>query len=416
MQWSDGKNAGFTDGTPWFALNPNYTVINAENALEDKNSVFYYYQKLILLRKEYQVFLDGSFTLLLPEDEKIFAYVRKNEDSELLVAFQGEQYILTDSRYTEQVELEAPEFTCVDIGREGYSKTIAAMVQKAFAKEGRSTLRIGFENKEISYMQYQAFVDTFAKELTGMQVEFVPLEDAVNVYREVKTEDEIAKLARAEQIGDEAFTEIVKFIHENWKDGLTEQRVALQLEYEMRLRGAEGTSFDTIAASGSNSSLPHAMPQPKLLTEGDFLTMDFGCMYQGYCSDMTRTIHIGEVVESEQKKVYDTVLQAQLAALSVVKPGMVCSDVDKCARDIIADAGYGDYFGHGLGHSVGLFIHEEPRFSMKCDAVLKPGVVITVEPGIYLPGRFGVRIEDMIVVTEDGYQNLASSPKELICV
>ena len=255
-----------------------------------------------------------------------------------------------------------------------------------------------------------------AKELTGMQVEFVPLEDAVNVYREVKTEDEIAKLARAEQIGDEAFTEIVKFIHENWKDGLTEQRVALQLEYEMRLRGAEGTSFDTIAASGSNSSLPHAMPQPKLLTEGDFLTMDFGCMYQGYCSDMTRTIHIGEVVESEQKKVYDTVLQAQLAALSVVKPGMVCSDVDKCARDIIADAGYGDYFGHGLGHSVGLFIHEEPRFSMKCDAVLKPGVVITVEPGIYLPGRFGVRIEDMIVVTEDGYQNLASSPKELICV
>ena len=305
----------------------------------------------------------------------------------MLVAFQGEQYILTDSRYTEQVELEAPEFTCVDIGREGYSKTIAAMVQKAFAKE-----------------------------LTGMQVEFVPLEDAVNVYREVKTEDEIAKLARAEQIGDEAFTEIVKFIHENWKDGLTEQRVALQLEYEMRLRGAEGTSFDTIAASGSNSSLPHAMPQPKLLTEGDFLTMDFGCMYQGYCSDMTRTIHIGEVVESEQKKVYDTVLQAQLAALSVVKPGMVCSDVDKCARDIIADAGYGDYFGHGLGHSVGLFIHEEPRFSMKCDAVLKPGVVITVEPGIYLPGRFGVRIEDMIVVTEDGYQNLASSPKELICV
>ena len=197
---------------------------------------------------------------------------------------------------------------------------------------------------------------------------------------------------------------------------MTEQRVALQLEYEMRLRGAEGTSFDTIAASGSNSSLPHAMPQPKLLTEGDLLTMDFGCMYQGYCSDMTRTIHIGEVVESEQKKVYDTVLQAQLAALSVVKPGMVCSDVDKCARDIIADAGYGNYFGHGLGHSVGLFIHEEPRFSMKCDAVLKPGVVITVEPGIYLPGRFGVRIEDMIVVTEDGYQSLASSPKDLVCV
>ena len=182
----------------------------------------------------------------------------------------------------------------------------------------------------------------------------------------------------------------------------------------MTFRVTEGTSFDTIAASGANSSLPHAMPQPKLLAEGDFLTMDFGCMYQGYCSDMTRTIHIGDTVAEEQQKVYDTVLRAQLAALAAVKPGMVCSEVDKIARDIIADAGYGDYFGHGLGHSVGLFIHEEPRFSMKCDAVLTPGIVITVEPGIYLPGKFGVRIEDMIVVTEDGYRNLAASPKELI--
>ncbi|MBO4952872.1 MAG: aminopeptidase P family protein [Lachnospiraceae bacterium] len=346
----------------------------------------------------------------------------------MLVALEGRQYILTDSRYTEQVEIEAPAFVCVDIGHEGYSKMIAkllheilmldgkACLRENFVPDGKACLRIGFENKEISYMQYRAFVDTFAKELPEVQVELVPLEDAVNAYREVKTEDEIVRLARAERIGDEAFTEIVKFIRENWKDGLTEQRVALQLEYEMRLRGAEGTSFDTIAASGKNSSLPHAMPQPKVLAEGDFLTMDFGCMYQGYCSDMTRTIHIGSQVDAEQQKVYDTVLRAQLVALAAIRPGMVCSDVDKVARDMIAEAGYGDYFGHGLGHSVGLFIHEEPRFSMKCDAVLKPGVVITVEPGIYLPGRFGVRIEDMIVVTEDGYRNLAASPKELICV
>ena len=336
----------------------------------------------------------------------------------MLVAFADARYILTDSRYTEQVEIEAPAFSCIDVGREGYSKTIAGLLQKqkASVSAGGLTFRIGFENKEISYAQYQTFIDTFAKELPEVQVELVPLEDAVNAYREVKTEDEIVRLAQAEQIGDEAFTEIVKFIRENWKNGLTEQRVALQLEYEMRLRGAEGTSFDTIAASGKNSSLPHAMPQPKVLAEGDFLTMDFGCMYQGYCSDMTRTIHIGSQVDAEQQKVYDTVLRAQLAALAAIRPGMVCSDVDKVARDMIAEAGYGDYFGHGLGHSVGLFIHEEPRFSMKCDAVLKPGVVITVEPGIYLPGRFGVRIEDMIVVTEDGYRNLASSPKELICV
>ena len=346
----------------------------------------------------------------------------------MLVALEGRQYILTDSRYTEQVQIEAPEFACIDIGHEGYSKMIAKLLHEILmlkgkdclrensVPDGKDCIRIGFENKEISYMQYRAFADTFAKELPEVRVEFVPLEDAVNAYREVKTEDEIVRLARAERIGDEAFTEIVKFIRENWKDGLTEQRVALQLEYEMRLRGAEGTSFDTIAASGANSSLPHAMPQPKALAEGDFLTMDFGCMYQGYCSDMTRTIHIGSQVDAEQQKVYDTVLRAQLAALAAIRPGMVCSDVDKVARDMIAEAGYGDCFGHGLGHSVGLFIHEEPRFSMKCDAVLKPGVVITVEPGIYLPGRFGVRIEDMIVVTEDGYRNLASSPKELICV
>lgn len=331
----------------------------------------------------------------------------------MLVAFQGEQYILTDSRYTEHVELEAPEFTCVDIGREGYSKTIAAMVQKAFAKEGRSTLRIGFENKEISYMQYQAFVDTFAKELTGMQVEFVPLEDAVNVYREVKTEDEIAKLARAEQIGDEAFTEIVKFIHENWKDGLTEQRVALQLEYEMRLRGAEGTSFDTIAASGSNSSLPHAMPQPKLLTEGDFLTMDFGCMYQGYCSDMTRTVAIGTPTD-EMKKVYQIVLDANVRAMEQIAAGQKCSDIDAVARGYIAKQGYGTYFGHGLGHGVGLDIHEEPRFSPKCDVITTENMVITDEPGIYLPGQFGVRIEDLVVVKENGYRKLSQSEKQLI--
>lgn len=332
----------------------------------------------------------------------------------MLVAYLDKQMILTDSRYTEQVMLEAKNFTCVDIGREGYSATIAQLFKEIPAKDG--VIRVGFEDKEISYMQYQAFVDAWREKLPDVWVEMVPLHDMVNSYREVKTEEEIEKLSHAEKIGDEAFDKIVPFIKEHLDENLTEQRVALQLEYEMRLRGAESTSFDTIAASGKNSSLPHAMPQKKILCDGDFLTMDFGCIYEGYCSDMTRTIHIGKDVEAEKKKVYEIVLAAQLAALAVIKPGMVCSDVDKCARDVIADAGYGAYFGHGLGHGVGLFIHEEPRFSMKCDAVLKPGMIMTVEPGIYLPGKFGVRIEDMIVVTEDGYRNLTSSPKELICI
>ena len=184
----------------------------------------------------------------------------------------------------------------------------------------------------------------------------------------------------------------------------------------MRSHGASGLSFDTISASGKNSSLPHAVPTEKLIEEGDFLTMDFGCIYKGYCSDMTRTVFVGKNPSEKQRNVYKTVLKAQLEALKLVKPGAVCSEIDKCARDIIADAGYGDYFGHGLGHSVGLFIHEEPRLSPKCHDILEPGITVTVEPGIYIPGEFGVRIEDLVVVTGNGCRNLATSPKELICI
>lgn len=343
----------------------------------------------------------------------------------MMVAYEDTCMVLTDSRYTEQVELEAPQVLCVDIGKAGYSKTVADILEKhmnqqdAGKKQG-AKIRIGFENKQISYMQYKALEDAFLQMCTkagrGYELVLVPLESEIDKLREKKTPEEIEKLTRAERIGDQAFAKIIAYIRVHVKDGLTERQVALQLEYEMRSLGAEGISFDTIVASGNNSSMPHAMPSNRYLQDGDFVTMDFGCTYEGYCSDMTRTIHIGQTVDHEMQKVYDTVLKAQLAALDMVRPGVVCSEVDKCARDIISDAGYGAYFGHGLGHSVGLYIHEEPRFSMKCDAVLEPGVVITVEPGIYLPGRFGVRIEDMIVVTEDGYRNLATSPKELICI
>lgn len=365
------------------------------------------------LLKEYDL-----HALILTDGYNIHHLTGYRGHTGMLLAYGDSCLILTDSRYTEQVELEAPQVQCVDIGKSGYSKAVADRIMHGLYPEAKSSnqLRIGFENKHISYMQYQALVDAFAKDYSDLEAVFVPLENSVEKLRERKTSEEIEKLAQAEAIGDQAFTKILDFIKKNLNAGLTEQQIALQLEYEMRLLGAEGVSFDTIAASGKNSSLPHAMPSARCLEQGDFLTMDFGCKYQGYCSDMTRTIHIGSMVDSEMQKVYDTVLKAQLAALSMIRPGIVCSEVDKCARDIISDAGYGAYFGHGLGHSVGLYIHEEPRFSMKCDAVLEPGVVITVEPGIYLPGRFGVRIEDMIVVTEDGYRNLASSPKELICI
>ena len=197
------------------------------------------------------------------------------------------------------------------------------------------------------------------------------------------------------------------------KPGMTELEAAAELEYLMKQEGAEDLSFNTIVASGLNSSMPHAIPGTKQFEKGDFITFDFGCKYKGYCSDMTRTVVLGKASD-KQKEIYNVVLKAQLAGLDALKAGKSGASVDKVARDIIADAGYGEYFGHGLGHSVGLFIHENPRLSPSDDTILKENMIETVEPGIYVPGLGGVRIEDMVVVTKEGHINLAHSPKELI--
>ena len=197
------------------------------------------------------------------------------------------------------------------------------------------------------------------------------------------------------------------------KPGVTELTIAAKLDYYMRELGAEGNSFDTIVASGLHSAMPHAVPTAKKLEKGDFITMDFGCRYDGYCSDMTRTVVLGEA-SSKQKEIYGIVLKAQMAALEQICAGKTGSEVDQVARGLIAEAGYGEYFGHGLGHSVGLFIHEEPRLSPKCHSALQKNMTMTVEPGIYIPEFGGVRIEDLVVITEKGCRNLAHSPKELI--
>ncbi len=330
-----------------------------------------------------------------------------------MLFFGDRRCILTDSRYTEQVTIEAPDYECIDIGIEGYSKTIAGLLSEAMPVEGFNAsdkLLIGFENKDISYTQFRAFEDQF-KKVYGEFFEMIHLDNEISNLRMVKTSEEIEKIAMAESIGDKAFEHILGYI----KVGMTEKDIALELEYTMKKLGAEGLSFDTIVASGPNSSLPHAVPSDRQIQEGDFLTMDFGCIYQGYCSDMTRTIYIGHKPSNKQQEIYDIVLRAQQEAMKHIRPGVKGSEVDAVARDIITAAGYGEYFGHGLGHSVGLYIHEEPRCSRKCDTVLEAGMTMTVEPGIYLPGEFGVRIEDLVVVTPEGYKNLTSSDKNLIC-
>ena len=312
------------------------------------------------------------------------------------------QVILTDSRYTLQAEEEGKDCEVRTIkGERVYGVLLKELLEEDKVK------RLGFEDGVMTW-QFVKKLQEAAGDKWGEE-RWVPLGEELSLLRAVKDEGEIEKLARAEQIGDEAFSYILTQI----KPGITELEIAAKLEYYMKSHGAQEKGFDTIAASGLHSAMPHAVPSEKVLEKGDFLTLDFGCKYQGYCSDMTRTVVIGKANE-KQKEIYKIVLEAQEAALAGLRAGMTGAEGDALARKVIEEAGCGDYFGHGLGHSVGLEIHEKPALSPKDQTILRPGIKETVEPGIYIPGLGGVRIEDMTVITENGIKNLTSSPKELI--
>lgn len=307
--------------------------------------------------------------------------------------------IITDSRYTEATQKEAKE------GFEVIQSTVTKGdydILKELANADGAQV-IGFEDLFLTCSAYGKLSG-----ICGFN-NMKPLGENVNDLRIIKEEWEIERLRRAEAIGDMAFSEILNYI----RPGVTELQIAAELEYSMKKNGADCLSFETIVASGANSSLPHAVPGEKKLEEGDFLTMDFGCKYKGYCSDMTRTVVVGKASD-KQIEIYNTVLNAQLEAMKVIRSGVVGMDVHNVAAGVIEKAGYGQYFGHGLGHSVGLYIHENPRFSQIEKRQIMTNTIETVEPGIYIPDFGGVRIEDMIVVTEDGFENLTNSPKELI--
>lgn len=235
------------------------------------------------------------------------------------------------------------------------------------------------------------------------------IEKILKSLRAVKSSEELAIMRKAQALTDEAFDYILDYI----RVGKTEKAVALELEFYMRRHGSEGVAFDSIVVSGENSSLPHGTPTDRIIKSGDFLTMDFGAVIDGYCADMTRTVAIGEITD-KQKSVYDTVLNAQLSAMKEIKAGAVCKDIDKIARDIIENAGYKGCFGHALGHSLGIEVHESPAFNTRDNTVLKSGMVLSVEPGIYIENEFGVRIEDVIAVTDSGCEIFTKSAKELI--
>lgn len=305
--------------------------------------------------------------------------------------------VVTDFRYTIQAEMEAEDYEIITIGNGGYDEALNDILKTD------GIHRLGFEAEDMLFATYNKLKDKLHVE------ELVPLGNEITAMRRIKTPRELESIKQAEAIGDQVFTDILGFI----KPGMTELEIAARIEYLLKVKGAQGCSFPAIVASGVNSSMPHAVPSAKKIEAGDFLTMDFGCVYEGYCSDMTRTIVIGKASQ-KHKDVYNTVLKAQLAALDFIKAGVKGKDVDKVAREIIYGAGYEGCFGHGLGHSVGLHIHENPRLSMLEEDTIEVGMTETVEPGIYIKGFGGVRIEDLVVVTKDGYENFTFSDKKLI--
>lgn len=235
------------------------------------------------------------------------------------------------------------------------------------------------------------------------------LSDTLHKLRAVKDEDEIAAITKAQRIAEAAFERLLPMI----RPGVSERELAIELDYQMRKLGADDLSFETIAVSGENSSMPHGVPGERKIQNGDFITFDFGALKCGYHSDMTRTVAVGHCTD-EMREVYDIVKTAGEKCLEILRAGLPCKDADAAARDYIEQAGYGKYFGHGTGHSVGLEIHESPNLSPRSEAVLQSGNIVTVEPGIYLPGKFGVRIEDMARITDDGCVNLTKTPKDLL--
>ncbi len=302
--------------------------------------------------------------------------------------------LFTDFRYTQQAKNQTEDFEIVEISR---TNPITNFLKEMDMK------RLGFEDDKMSFSTYSNYKDALSS------TEMVPLKGLMLDLRAIKDEKELEVIRQASKIADNGFKYILGFI----KPGMKESDVALELEFFMRKQGATGVSFDFIVASGKRSSMPHGVASDKVIELGDFVTIDFGCVYNGYCSDMTRTIVVGKANE-KQKEIYNIVLEAQLKVIEAAKANMSGIELDNIARQYIIEKGYGDKFGHGLGHGIGLDVHELPNVNTLGEKLLKPNMVISDEPGIYIEDFGGVRIEDLLIITEDGCEVLNSSPKELI--
>jgi Xaa-Pro aminopeptidase len=302
---------------------------------------------------------------------------------------------ITDFRYTDQAAKQAEGFEIIQ-------HTLPIQQEAAKQAQRLGIKKLGFEQDYMAFATFKAYEE-------AMQAELIPVSNIVEELRLIKSEAEIKILKVAADIADAAFKHILDFI----KPGLTELEVSNELEFFMRKAGASSSSFDIIVASGERSALPHGVASEKVIEKGDMVTMDYGALYNGYISDITRTVAVGEPAP-KLKEIYNVVLEAQLKGVDEIKPGMTGKEADAISRNYIAEKGYGDYFGHSLGHGIGLEVHEAPSLSYRSETVLQPGMAVTVEPGIYIQGLGGVRIEDDIIITQDGNELLTHSTKDLI--
>jgi Xaa-Pro aminopeptidase len=334
--------------------------------------------------------------MLLTTPENRFYATGFRSSAGVAVITREVNYFFTDFRYIEAAQ-EIENFEKIMVDRD---RKYNALINKVI--EAHNIKRIGFEDAKMSVSAHNDLADEVSAEL-------VALGSAVWQARSSKEPWEQERMRKAQKITEKAFDEILGLI----KPGVTEKEIAAELIYRMLKNGAEGTSFDPIVVSGKNSSKPHGVPSDKKIEYGDFVTMDFGCIYMGYCSDMTRTVAVGRATE-KMKEIYEIVLRAQHEGICAARAGVPGRSVDAAARKVIEDTGYGECFGHGFGHSLGIEIHEPPNASATEEENLPAGAVISAEPGIYLPGEFGVRIEDVLILGQDGCENITSAQKELI--
>lgn len=351
-----------------------------------------------MIKKLQKKLKDTREGILITSEENLRYFTGFHTSNGLLFVTESKALFLTDSRYIEAAQSKIKNCRIMEL------KRLSEQTDDIIKAIGEAE-KFLVESEKMTVSELKLF----RKALKPLRLTTIGADKIISSLREIKDEAELDNITKAQRIAEKAFDNILGFI----RPGVTEKEIALELDYFMLRNGADALSFETIAVSGKKSSMPHGVPDEKIVEKGDFITMDFGAVVNGYHSDMTRTVCVGQPSD-KQKEIYNTVLKAQLSALQKVSAGTPARDVDAAARDVIKNAGYGEFFRHSTGHGVGIEIHEYPTVSYLSKTILQKGNIITIEPGIYIPDMFGVRIEDMVYVTDEGCINLTNSPKELI--